>query len=283
MLYQHYKSRYPNWQSTKADADLAIERLKAAGYKSATKQGVLDVIKSQRLSEIQKRKEAERPPESIELFFTNHPQLLDLIHFFEIDTALCLPWREISKKIILWTKHIWTSGAVYPGGAVIPYNETFANLTRLMAKQQDEARREGESRDYTTDWFYKLLIKSARWDKNANAYFVEITTCNEDGERTFYGGEELGPELPTEPEERPAAPEKIPPEAIPEPGAKPPAVPGEITPEQRVEIEKEKARAEAQARKEYKIAQGRQYAELLKDKVITFEQFKELMGDLNKT
>jgi hypothetical protein len=281
ILYQHYKNRYPNWQSTKEDAALAIERLKAAGYKSATKQGILNVIKSQRLAEIQKRKELERPSENVEHFFQNNQQLLSPIPFFQVDAILCLPWREISNKVVLWTKHIWSGGAIYHGGSVIPYNETFAEYTRGMAKLQEQAKRDGQTDAYISDWYYKLITKNARWDNELGAYMVEVITCNGDGEKTFYFNEEEGAELPPIREEKPPAPEEKPPEKIPEPEEKPPSK--ELTSEERVEIEKEKVRAEAEGKKEYKISQGRQYAELLKEKVITFDQFKELMSELNKS
>ncbi|MDD4972004.1 MAG: hypothetical protein PHT07_21465 [Paludibacter sp.] len=276
VLYTHYKTRYPDWQSTREDAGIVIQQLKDAGYKRATKKGILQRIKLTRLEEIQKRKESERPTENVESFFAHHPNLLQPIPFFQIETELCFPWRGISKKIVLWTKYIWTTGAVYRGGATVPYNETFAEYTREMAKLQDKPRKAKE--DYINDWYFKIITKNAKWDKEMQAYMVEVITCNGDGEKTFYFGEEEEPELPPQVEKEPSPPER-PPEA-PE---KPPAAPGEISPEQRVEVEKERVRAEAEAKKEYKISQGREYAQLLKDKVITFEQFKELMSDLNKS
>jgi hypothetical protein len=281
VLYQHYKTRYPDWQATKQDAELAIERLKAAGYKSATKQGILNVIKGQRLQEIQKRKDLERPSENVDHFFQNNQQLLSPIPFFQVDAILCLPWREISPKVVLWTKYVWPGGTIYRGGAVIPYNETFAEYTRGMARLQEQAKRDGLTDAYISDWFYKLVTKNARWDNELGAYMVEVITCNGDGEKTFYFDEEEGAELPPMREEKPGVPEEKPAEKIPEPEEREPGK--ELTPEQKVEVEKEKVRAEAEARKEYKISQGRQYAELLKDKVITFDQFKELMSDLNKS
>jgi hypothetical protein len=47
--------------------------------------------------------------------------------------------------------------------------------------------------------------------------------------------------------------------------------------------EKKRIRAEIKAKVKMKLAKGKEYAQLLKEKIISFGEFKELMNELNKS
>jgi hypothetical protein len=277
ILYQNHKSRYKNWQDTKADAKYLTQQLHEAGHRKITKKMLLTIIRGQKLAEREKRKDSKKPSEGAEYFFRNFPHLLEPIPFYSIEDEFCNQWFIISKKIIVTSKYIWTDNQGYRGGTPIPYDRTFKEYTQKMEKLQTEPRKRGE--DYTTDWFFRLLVKGARWDEKLQAYIVIMITCDASGQKTFYFDEkipkeeeELIPEVVPEEEVKPTPPKEIPPTEIP-PEEK-------ITPAQRVEIEKERVRAEAAAQAEIKKEKIKTLKELLQQGIITKEDFFEQLNKI---
>ncbi len=275
LLYKHYKSRYKDWKDTKADADAAIHELKAKGYKRASKKAVLEVVKGRRVAEIEKKRESNRPKEPVEYFFRNHPDLLEPFPFYEAQNY-CVAWEGLSKKVMVASKFVWTTGEAFRGGEIIPYDRTFRSYANALEKLQSQQRKSGE---YETEWFFKLLIDKAEWDEELQAYIVLMITSDSAGRKQNYFGEEEGEELPpvteAEPEKKP---EIIPQPEIPE--AKP--VPGELTPEQRmhVEIEKERVIAKEKYESEARVKIAEQYSNLFASGKLTFDQYERLMGKL---
>jgi hypothetical protein len=280
ILYKHYKARYPNWASTKQDAEAVIQDFKAKGYKRPTKKSVLETVKLKRLQEIQRKKEITKPKEPVEHFFKYAEHLLQPIPFYEIQ-QFCYEWHLLSKRVMVVSKYIWTTGIGYHGGTMIPYEETFQNYCNQLEKLQATPRRAGES--YETDWYFRLLINNAVWSEEHQAYIVVMITCDAEGQRTYYFNEQIEKEekLPPVIEKPPEAkpPIEKPPEEKP-PEAKP--VPPEITSEQRMELEKEKIKIEAQerAKADVKIKMIESAERMLEKGTITFDQYMKIIEKL---
>jgi hypothetical protein len=287
LLYKHYKARYKGWQDTKEDAEDVIQSLKSQGYKRASKKLVLGVVKVKRLQEIKIKKAT--PRETLLYYFEKHKYLLDPFPFFEAQ-QFCYSWETVNHKLWVGSRIVWSTGSIYQGGKVIPYNETFQDMVNSIEKLQALPRRSGES--YEEDWFFRLDIEKSIWDEDLQGYIIPVITCDAGGKKAYYFGEtpdEVSPIKTKEPEE--IIPEEVEeevegeiPEAPkpPEVPEKKPTAPSELTSEQRVEIEKEKVRVEAEqkAKTEIKIKTLESAERLLKEKVISFDQYMELVSKL---
>lgn len=284
VLYKHYKTRYNNWQDTKADADQVISKLKQSGLKRPSKKAIIAIVAEKRKEEIKIRK-IKTPRERIEYYFQGFEFLLEPFPFYSAQD-FCDIWRDLWNTLLVASKYVWTTGMAYRGGEAIPYDETFRDYVNRLEKLQNEPRRSGAS--YESDWFFRLEIERAQWDEELKGYVIPVITCDVEGKKAFYFDEEEYEQEPIEPEREAPAEGEIP-EPGPEPAppappekAAPPAGPVEFTPEQRMEIEKEKVRVEAEqkAKTEVKLKALESAERLLREKVISFDQYMEVVNKL---
>lgn len=283
LLYKHYKSRYKSWQDTKGDADEAIKALREKGVRRLSKKAVIEVVKRKRLQEIQKAKETHQPKESVYDLLKNHPALLNPFHFFEAKD-ICNQWENVSGKLMMGSRYIWTTGQLYKGSELMPYSETFQNYANNLEKLQSEPRKGGD--EYEQDWYFRLELEKAIWLEESKAYVIMAITCDAEGHRQYYFDEpfeEEEPEIVSPEGIIEGEPEAAPPEKpTPPQPEKPAPAPGELTPEMRVEIEKERVRVEAQekSKTEVKIKAIESAERLLEKGVISFDQYMKLIEKL---